>query len=121
MKTIDKRTYTAVTRLLHELGLPAHLLGHEFLRYAILKVYQEPNVLRNITMLLYPEIAKAYHTSVYSVEKGIRTAIEIAWIRADDEMIRYIFGNTIDHQRAKPSNKEFIAMIVDELHTRGIS
>lgn len=115
MITIQKSLYIDVTKLLHEIGIPAHMLGHDYLRYAILIVLEEPQKIRNITKEVYPEIANKYHTSIGSVEKGIRNTIETTWNRVHHECLYEVFGNTIDIRKNKPSNKEFIATIVDRL------
>ena len=111
----QKRLYSDVTTLLHEVGVPAHMLGHDYLRYAIIFVYEQPHKMKRITKEVYPEIAKVYKTSVGSVEKSMRNTIETTWIRTSCEFIYEVFGNTVDIRKTKPSNKEFIAMLVDRL------
>ena len=118
MDNSRKAIYVNVTNLLHEIGIPAHIVGHDYIRHAIVSACENPALLKNITKHLYVKVAIYYDTSVYSVEKGIRNAIEVAWARGDISAIHSVFGNTVHFQRAKPSNKEFIAMIVDVVRTQ---
>lgn len=116
----DKQIYLDVTRLMHELGCPAHLKGHDYLRRAIVKVYLDNSYLNNLVDRLYTDLAEEFHTSRYAVERGIRSVIETAWLRGNYDAINVIFGNTVDNMRAKPCNKEFIAMLVDVLKVNSI-
>ena len=104
-----------VTKLLHQLGIPAHIRGYCFLRYAIMNVFEDGEFLGSITKTLYPEIAKKYHTTSTRVERSIRHAIELAWQRGDVELVDNLFGYTISATKAKPTNSEFIAMLSDYL------
>jgi len=104
-----------VTNIIHEMGVPAHIKGYHYLRDAILMVTKEVNLLGAITKELYPMIAQKYHTTPSRVERAIRHAIELAWDRGNLEMINKYFGYTINIDRGKPTNSEFIAMIADRL------
>lgn len=109
----EKEILKEITVMLHEIGVPAHVKGHNYLRDGILKVYYDKTYLGQMMRRLYPEIAKEFNTTTACVERGIRSTIEIAWTRSDAETIREIFGNTIDYKKSKPTNSEFIAMIAD--------
>lgn len=105
----------AVTNIIHEMGVPAHIKGYHYLRDAILAVIKEVNLLGAITKELYPMIAQKYQTTPSRVERAIRHAIELAWDRGNVEMMNKFFGYTINLQRGKPTNSEFIAMVADKL------
>ncbi len=102
-----------ITKVLHEVGIPAHIKGYEYLRTAINSSYENPEYFSQITKILYPEIAKKYKTTGSRVERAIRHAIEVAWNRGNIDAIDEIFGYTISASKAKPTNSEFIAMISD--------
>jgi len=104
-----------ITEIIHEVGIPAHINGHGFLREAIALVYHDINMLNRLTKELYPAVAKVYNTAPNRVERSIRNAIEIAWNRGNVEILTKMFGYTINTQKAKPTNSEFIAMIADKL------
>ena len=104
-----------VTNIIHQLGVPAHIKGYLYLREAILMVIQEIELLGAVTKELYPLIAERYNTTASRVERAIRHAIEVAWSRGNVDMITNFFGYTIDLERGKPTNSEFIAMIADRL------
>ena len=104
-----------ITSILHDVGIPAHIKGYTYLRKAIIKVYNEPKYLGQITKSLYPDIASKYHTTPSRVERAIRHAIEVAWTRGQTETVENIFGYTISAAKGKPTNSEFIAMIADKL------
>lgn len=104
-----------ITTLLHDIGVPAHIRGYQYLREAITMVYNDIEVLNSITKGLYPSIAIKFKTTASRVERAIRHAIEIAWIRGNIETITKIFSYTISYNKAKPTNSEFIAMIADKL------
>jgi two-component system response regulator (stage 0 sporulation protein A) len=105
----------AVTNIIHEMGVPAHIKGYHYLRDAILKVISEINLLGAVTKELYPLIAQKYQTTPSRVERAIRHAIELAWDRGNVEMMTKYFGYTINLERGKPTNSEFIAMVADKL------
>ena len=106
---------SVVTELMHEIGVPAHIKGYQYLRTAILSVVNDVEMLEGVTKILYPDIAKKYRTTPNSVERAIRHAIEVAWGRSDMDAIEEIFGYTIKEGRGKPTNSEFIALISDRL------
>lgn len=104
-----------VTNIIHQMGVPAHIKGYQYLRDAILMVINEVSLLGAITKELYPLIAQKYLTTPSRVERAIRHAIELAWDRGNVEMMNKYFGYTINIQRGKPTNSEFIAMVADKL------
>lgn len=104
-----------VTNLIHEVGVPAHIKGYQYLREAIMMVVKDIDVINQITKSLYPQIAHKYHTTPSRVERAIRHAIEVAWGRGQQEAVENIFGYTISAAKGKPTNSEFIAMIADKL------
>lgn len=104
-----------VTNIMHEIGVPAHIKGYQYLRDAIMMVVNNLDVINSITKQLYPVIAKDYNTTPSRVERAIRHAIEVAWNRGRVEAINSIFGYTINVGKGKPTNSEFIAMIADKL------
>lgn len=106
---------TEITTLLHEIGVPAHIRGYLFIREAIKMVYNRIDILGNITKVLYPEIARKFNTTSSRVERAIRHAIEVSWVRGNVDSISEIFSYTISYNKAKPTNSEFIAMIADRL------
>ncbi|AEG15482.1 sporulation transcription factor Spo0A [Desulfofundulus sp. TPOSR] len=110
-----KNLDVAVTNIIHEMGVPAHIKGYHYLRDAILAVINEVNLLGAVTKELYPMIAQKYQTTPSRVERAIRHAIELAWDRGNVEMMTKFFGYTINLQRGKPTNSEFIAMVADKL------
>ena len=104
-----------VTNLIHEVGVPAHIKGYQYLREAIMMVVKDIDVINQITKSLYPQIARKYSTTPSRVERAIRHAIEVAWGRGQQEAVENIFGYTISAAKGKPTNSEFIAMIADKL------
>ena len=104
-----------VTAVIHEIGVPAHIKGYQFLRDAILLTMNEPEYINAVTKRLYPEIAKTNGTTASRVERAIRHAIEVAWDRGDVDTLNSYFGYTIHNLRGKPTNSEFIAMIADKM------
>ncbi|MDD2211410.1 MAG: sporulation transcription factor Spo0A, partial [Clostridia bacterium] len=104
-----------VTNIIHQMGVPAHIKGYQYLRDAILLVINEISLLGAITKELYPTIAEKYETTPSRVERAIRHAIELAWDRGNVDMMTKFFGYTINIERGKPTNSEFIAMIADKL------
>ncbi len=106
---------TLVTKMIHEIGVPAHIKGYMFLREAIILVYNDPELLGCITKILYPKIAEANNTTPPRVERAIRHAIEVAWNRGNIDVLRQFFGYTINASKSKPTNSEFIAMVADKL------
>ena len=104
-----------VTNIIHEVGVPAHIKGYQYLREAIIMVVNNINMINQITKELYPEIAFKFNTTPSRVERAIRHAIEVAWGRGDQKVVESIFGYTVSAQKGKPTNSEFIAMIADKL------
>ncbi|MCL6560296.1 sporulation transcription factor Spo0A [Alicyclobacillus shizuokensis] len=105
----------AITQIIHEIGVPAHIKGYHYLREAIAIVFRDVEILGSITKVLYPQIAERYKTTPSRVERAIRHSIEVAWGRGNMEAIRNVFGYTVSAARTKPTNSEFIAMIADKL------
>ncbi len=104
-----------VTNIIHEVGVPAHIKGYQYLRDGIIMVIEDINVLNQITKQLYPDLAKKHKTTPSRVERAIRHAIEVAWTRGQIEAVESIFGYTVNANKGKPTNSEFIAMIADKL------
>ncbi len=104
-----------VTETIHEIGIPAHIKGYQYLRHAIILVVNNLDIINSITKKLYPAIAKDFSTTSSRVERAIRHAIEVAWDRGDTEILNSIFGYTVANSKGKPTNSEFIAMIADRL------
>lgn len=110
-----KNLEVEVTKVIHEIGVPAHVKGYQYLRDAIMLVVEEINYLGAVTKELYPAIAQKYDTTPSRVERAIRHAIELAWDRGDVDKINKVFGYTISGEKGKPTNSEFIAIIADRL------
>ncbi|EEG78308.1 sporulation transcription factor Spo0A [Dethiobacter alkaliphilus] len=110
-----------VTNIIHEIGIPAHIKGYHYLREAIMMVVEEVDLLGSVTKILYPRIAEKYDTTSSRVERAIRHAIEVAWSRNNIETIKKFFGYTINTERGKPTNSEFIALVADRLRLYGKS
>lgn len=104
-----------ITSIIHEIGVPAHIKGYQYLREAITMVYNNIEILGAITKTLYPAIAQKYKTTPSRVERAIRHAIEVAWTRGNIDSISTLFGYTINASKSKPTNSEFIAMVADKL------
>ncbi len=111
----DKGLQIEVTNILHSLGIPSHIKGYQYIRTAILMVYENPGFIGGITKELYPDISIRFNTSIQRVERAIRHAIEVAWLRGDIMLMEEIFGHSVDIDRAKPTNSEFIVTIADKL------
>ena len=104
-----------VTAIIHDVGVPAHIKGYQYLREAILIAVADMDVINAVTKVLYPEVAKRFNTTASRVERAIRHAIEVAWDRGDLETLQKYFGYTVSNVKGKPTNSEFIAMIADRL------
>lgn len=104
-----------ITNIIHEIGIPAHIKGYHYLREAIMMVVEEVDLLGSVTKILYPRIADKFDTTSSRVERAIRHAIEVAWSRNNIETIKKFFGYTINTERGKPTNSEFIALVADRL------
>ena len=107
-----------VTKIIHQIGVPAHIKGYQYLRTAILMTIEDNDVINSVTKVLYPTVAKRYQTTTSRVERAIRHAIEVAWDRGDIDTLNSYFGYTIQNSRGKPTNSEFIAMIADNLRLK---
>ena len=106
---------TLVTNIIHEIGVPAHIKGYQYLREAIIIAVNDMDVINAITKVLYPEVAKNFGTTPSRVERAIRHAIEVAWDRGDLDTLQRFFGYTVSNTKGKPTNSEFIALIADKL------
>ena len=104
-----------ITAIIHDVGVPAHIKGYQYLREAILIAVNDMDVINAVTKVLYPEVAKRFNTTASRVERAIRHAIEVAWDRGDLETLQKYFGYTVSNVKGKPTNSEFIAMIADRL------
>ena len=104
-----------VTGIIHEIGVPAHIKGYQYLREAIIIAVNDMDVINAITKVLYPEVAKTFGTTPSRVERAIRHAIEVAWDRGDLDTLQRFFGYTVSNTKGKPTNSEFIALIADTL------
>ena len=109
---------TEITRIMHEIGVPAHIKGYMYLREAITMVVNDMELLSAVTKELYPSIAKKYNTTASRVERAIRHAIEVAWGRGQVDAINKLFGYTVHNEKGKPTNSEFIAIIADKLRLK---
>lgn len=107
-----------VTKIIHQIGIPAHIKGYQYLRAAILMTIEDTDIINSVTKILYPSVAKKYQTTTSRVERAIRHAIEVAWDRGDVDTLNSYFGYTIQNSRGKPTNSEFIAMIADNLRLK---
>lgn len=115
MPVLDNDLDTEITTMLHEIGVPAHIRGYMYIRESIRMVYNNIEILGSITKILYPEVARKFNTTSSRVERAIRHAIEVAWVRGNIDAISDIFSYTISYHKSKPTNSEFIAMIADRL------
>ena len=106
---------TVVTDIIHEIGVPAHIKGYQYLREAIILTINDMDMINAVTKVLYPQVAKKFCTTPSRVERAIRHAIEVAWDRGDVETLQRFFGYTVSEMKGKPTNSEFIAMIADHL------
>lgn len=109
---------TQVTKIIHQIGVPAHIKGYQYLRTAIMMTISDSDIINSVTKVLYPSVAKKYQTTTSRVERAIRHAIEVAWDRGDLDTLNAYFGYTIQNSRGKPTNSEFIAMIADNLRLK---
>ena len=105
----------SITKMLHDLGMPSHIKGYQYIREAISMIYENPDMVGGITKELYPELATRFDTTVSRVERAIRHAIEVSWNRGDWDLMEDIFGHSVDIDKAKPTNSEFIVTIADKL------
>ncbi len=105
----------SITKILHELGVPSHIKGYQYIREGISVIYENPGIVGGITKELYPDIAKKFDTTVSRVERAIRHAIEVSWNRGNWKLMEEIFGHSVDIDKAKPTNSEFIVTVADKL------
>ena len=120
-KQVNPKIQLQVTELLHNLGVPSQIKGYQYLREGILMLYESTGLIGGITKEVYPEIALRYNTTPSRVERAIRHAIEVSWNRADYEMMNKIFGHSIDYDRAKPTNSEFMVTLSDALRLNQVT
>ena len=111
----DDANVIKVTNMLHSLGIPSHIKGYNYIRDGILKILNNSRLVGSITKELYPDIAGSYNTTASRVERAIRHAIEVSWVRGDYHMMEELFGNSVDVDRSKPTNAEFIVTLADRL------
>lgn len=114
----DNELEMMVTEIIHQLGVPAHIKGYQYIRTSIILSVKDPEMVGAITKQLYPTVAKLYKTTSSRVERAIRHAIEVAWDRGDLDTLNSYFGYTINTGRGKPTNSEFIALIADKMRLR---
>ena len=117
-KKVDKEYNSlqlSITKILHELGVPSHIKGYLYIREGISLIYERPELVGGITKELYPDIANKFNTTVSRVERAIRHAIEVSWNRGDWDLMEEIFGHSVDIDKAKPTNSEFIVTVADKL------
>ena len=105
----------AITKILHELGIPSHIKGYQYIRDGVSLIFENPEMIGGITKELYPELAVKFDTTVSRVERAIRHAIEVSWNRGNWDLMEEIFGNSVDIDKAKPTNSEFIVTVADKL------
>jgi len=105
----------SITSIIHEIGVPAHIKGYQYLREAIIMTVEDMDIINAVTKILYPEVARKFGTTASRVERAIRHAIEVAWDRGDLDTLQKYFGFTVSNSKGKPTNSEFIAMIADRL------
>ena len=118
-KKNEENLEALVTNIIHEVGVPAHIKGYQYIRDSIELMYNNPDTLGGITKEVYPYIADKYNTTPSRVERAIRHAIEVSWNRGDYDLMEEIFGHSVDFDRAKPTNSEFLATVADKIHLDG--
>lgn len=112
---ISNNLQISISKMLHELGMPSHIKGYQYIREAISMVYDNPEIVGGITKELYPTLAGKFDTTVSRVERAIRHAIEVSWNRGDWDLMEEVFGHSVDIDKAKPTNSEFIVTVADKL------
>lgn len=105
----------SITKTLHDLGIPSHIKGYQYIRDGVEIIFERPDVIGGITKELYPELANKFETTVSRVERAIRHAIEVSWNRGDWDLMEELFGHSVDIDKAKPTNSEFMVTIADKL------
>ena len=118
LRSLDNDIEAQVTSVIHQIGVPAHIKGYQYLRTAIIMAINDTEIINSVTKMLYPSVAKKYQTTSSRVERAIRHAIEVAWDRGDIDTLNAYFGYTVQNNRGKPTNSEFIAMISDNLRLK---
>ncbi len=111
----DTQLELKITQIIHEIGIPAHIKGYQYIRYSIMLAVKDETIIGSITKTLYPTVAKKHNTTSSRVERAIRHAIEVAWDRGDIDTLNSYFGYTVQNDKGKPTNSEFIAMISDKI------
>ena len=117
-KSLDlhhNKIQVSITKILHELGIPSHIKGYQYIREGVEIIFERPETIGGITKELYPELASKFDTTVSRVERAIRHAIEVSWNRGDWDLMEEIFGHSVDIDKAKPTNSEFMVTIADKL------
>ena len=114
-ETKNNKIELAISKLLHSLGIPSHIRGYQYIRESIYMMYENPDMIGGVTKCIYPEVAIRYDTTASRVERAIRHAIEVSWARGDYELMDELFGHSVDFDRSKPTNSEFIATLADNL------
>ena len=117
-KPAEKNLENDVTAIIHDVGVPAHIKGYQYLRDAIMMSVNDVEMMNSITKILYPTIAKKHKTTASRVERAIRHAIEVAWTRGNVDTIDELFGYTVNNGKGKPTNSEFIALISDKIRLK---
>lgn len=112
---LDGKLESRISKMLHSLGIPSHIKGYQYIRESIILIYKNPFIIGGITKELYPAVAEKYKTTSSRVERAIRHAIEVSWNRGDYDYMEELFGHSVDYDRAKPTNSEFIATVADKL------
>ena len=111
----DNKIEVKISKLLHSLGIPSHIRGYQYIRESVYMMYENPDMIGGITKTIYPEIASKFDTTASRVERAIRHAIEVSWARGDYDLMEELFGHSVDYDRSKPTNSEFIATLADSL------
>lgn len=114
----DSKIELAISRLLHSLGIPSHIRGYQYIRESIYMMYENPDMVGGITKWIYPEIANRFDTTSSRVERAIRHAIEVSWSRGDYDLMDELFGHSVDFDKSKPTNSEFIMTLADSLRLK---
>lgn len=112
---LEGKLESKISKMLHSLGIPSHIKGYQYIRESIMLIYKNPFIIGGITKELYPTVAQKYRTTSSRVERAIRHAIEVSWNRGDYDYMEELFGHSVDYDRAKPTNSEFIATVADKL------
>ena len=114
-KFVDEKQETTLTKMLHELGIPSHIKGYQYIKEGIKMIYDDNNLIGNITKKVYPNLADKYDTTSSRVERAIRHAIEVGWSRSNWQLTEDLFGQSVDYDKAKPTNSEFLVTLADWL------